>query len=273
MSLITKSLLTINAENLTHLFSGLKSLYNFSGIDENRKNYIINKVQKYGYLPYPHIKALEELTEAETLLAIEEKLKLNNIYKDGKFDFQPENISPASRAGYKNSDWINKEGHNIKLVNLAGLGNGNETKEPGKFVDWLKQLAILPAGNLEQRILATTMYVIPFHPREFGCAYLPKSSEVSENLEDVLIKENLELDAKNQVRLFLALSQLAGHPTMYDVLPQTGRFSKTVLALPYIARWFDIKELTDKLTEELEKIALKVAQTHNLIFVEIVKII
>jgi len=273
MNLITKPLLTINSENLTQLFAGLKSLYNFASIDENRKNYIINKVQKYGYLPYPHIKALEELTEAETLLALEEKLKLNNIYKDEKFDFKLENISPVSRAGYKNSDWIDKEGHNIKLVNLAGLGNGNETKEPGKFIDWLKQLVILPSGNLKQGILATTMYVIPFHPREFGCAYLPKSSEVSENLEDSLLKENLELDAKNQVRFFLALSQLAGHPTMYDVLPQTGRFSKTVLAQPYIARWFDIKELTDKLTEEAEKIALKLSQTNNFIFVERVKII
>ena len=273
MSLITKSLLTINSENLTHIFAGLKSLYNVAAIDENRKNYIINKVQKYGYLPYPHIKTLEELTEAETLLALEEKLKLNNTYKDEKFSFNAENISPVNRAGYKDSSWINKEGHNVKLVNLAGLGNGNKTKEPGKFVDWLKQLVTLPNGNVEQGVLATTMYVIPFHPREFGCAYLPKSSEVSENLEDDLLKEKFELDAKNQVRLFLALTQLAGHPTMYDVLPQTGRFSKTVLASPYVARWFDIKDLTNKLTEETEKIALKLAQTHNFIYVERAKII
>lgn len=268
MSLITKPLLTINSENLTHILNNLKFLYNFESIEENRKNYIINKVQKYGYLPYPHIKALEELTEAETLLALEEKLKLNNIYKDEKFNFKPENISPVSRAGYKNSSWINKEGHNVKLVNLAGLGNGNKTKEPGKFIDWLKQLVTLPSGNLEQGVLATTMYLIPFHPREFGCAYLPKSSEVSENLEDSLLKEKLELDAKNQIRLFLALSQLAGHPTMYDVLPQTGRFSKTILAMPYVARWFDIKDLTNKLTEEAEKIALKLAQNNNFTFKE-----
>ena len=272
MSLITKSLLTINSENLTHIFAGLKSLYNVTAIDENRKNYIINKVQKYGYLPYPHIKALEELTEAETLLALEEKLKLNNIYKDEKFSFNAENISPVSRAGYKDSSWINKEGHNVKLVNLAGLGNGNETKEPGKFIDWLKQLVTLPGGNLEQGVLATTMYVIPFHPREFGCAYLPKSSEVSENLEGGLLKETFDLDAKNQVRLFLAFTQLAGHPIMYDVLPQTGRFSKTVLAAPYVARWFDIKDLTNKLTVETEKIALKLAQTDNFTFEETEKI-
>src|SRR3989339_335324 len=251
MSLITKALLTINSENLTHIFAGLKSLYNVAAIDENRKNYIINKVQKYGYLPYPHIKTLEELTEAETLLALEEKLKLNNTYKDEKFNFNTENISPVTRSGYKDSSWINKEGHNVKLVNLAGLGNGNKTKEPGKFIDWLKQLVTLPSGNVEQGVLATTMYIIPFHPREFGCAYLPKSSEVSENLEDDLLKEKFELDAKNQVRLFLALTQLAGHPTMYDVLPQTGRFSKTVLANPHVARWFDIRELISLLKNDL----------------------
>lgn len=294
MSFITKSLLTINSENLTNIFAGLKALYNFAGIDENRKNYIINKVQKYGYLPYSYIKALEELTEAETLLALEEKLKLNNTYNEDKFNFNDENISPVSRAGYQNSRWINKEGHNVKLVNLAGLGNGNKTKEPGKFIDWLKQLVILPAGNIEQGILATTMYIIPFHPREFGCAYLPKSSEVSEKLEDPILKEELrceagvknlkddcfdledlnsfKLDAKNQVRLFLSLAQLAGHPTMYDVLPQTGRFSKTVLAAPYVARWFDIKDLTDKLTVEIEKIALKLAQNNNAVFEETEKI-
>ena len=273
MDLTKESLLVINSENLTHIFNSLKSLYNFAEINENRKNYIVNEINKYGYLPYPHIKALEELTEAETLLALEEKLKFNNTYNNEKFNFESENISPVSRIGYKNSGWINKESHNIKLINLSGLGDGNKTKEPGKFIDWLKQLVTLPSGNIEKGILATTMYLIPFHPREFGCAYLPKSSEVSENLEEKLLKENLELDVKNQVRLFLALSQLAGHPTMYDVLPQTGRFSKTVLAAPYVARWFDIKELTNNLNEEAEKIALKLSQNHNFIFIERIKII
>lgn len=273
MSIITKSLLTINSENLTHIFNGLKAFYNVNSIDESRKNYIVSEVQKYGYLPYPHIKALEELTEAETLLAIEEKLKYNNTYNNGNFNFNPENISAIKRAGYSNSSWINKEGHNVKLVNLAGLGNGNKSKEPGKFIDWLKQLVILPSGNIEKGILATTMYLIPFHPREFGCAYLPKSSEVSENLEDALLKEKFELDAKNQVRLFLALSQLAGHPTMYDVLPQTGRFSKTVLSKPYIARWFDVKDLISRLSDETEKISVKLAKNHNFVYVERVKTI
>lgn len=45
------------------------------------------------------------------------------------------------------------------------------------------------------------------------------------------------MDAKEQVKTFITLSQLAGHPVIYDILPQTGRFSKAVLANPEIARW------------------------------------
>ncbi|MFH0702842.1 MAG: hypothetical protein V2B14_04810 [bacterium] len=251
----------ISSDNLTALFKKLKSVYNVENIEKNRKDFIINQVKKYGYLPYPHIKALEELSEAETIIGLEEKLKFNNIYNKEKFTFKE--TSPVKRAGFSSSSWVKTEQHNIKLINLAGLGNGNNSKEPGKFIDWLKQLLILPAGNIEKSILGTTVYLIPFHPRDFGCAYLPTSSEVSPNLEDSLIKNKLGLDAKEQVKLFLALAQLAGHPTMYDVLPQTGRFSKIVLANPHIARWFDIKELINKLCEDLNQIAENLKQNHH----------
>lgn len=271
MSIIKESLLEINSENLTHIFSKLKALYNIEKVEESRKIFICEEVRKYGYLPYPHIKALQELTEAETIIAFEEKLKLNNTYNNEKFNFNSENISAVNRAGFKNSEWINKENHNIKLINLAGLGNGNKTKEAGKFIDWLKQLVTLPSGNIAKGILSTTMYLIPFHPREFGCAYLPKSSEVSENLESAVLKEKLWLDAKNQVRLFIAFAQLAGHPVIYDVLPQTGRFSKTVLAATYVARWFDVKDLIKKLTAEINNISKKMEFCHNPELVERVK--
>lgn len=95
-------------------------------------------------------------------------------------------------------------------------------------------------------MLGTTVYLIPFHPREFGCAYLPVSTEVSPHIEDKRITEKLGLDTKQQVQLFVKLAQLAGHCVIYDVLPQTGRFSKMVLANPSIARWYDIKELIEK---------------------------
>ena len=128
---------------------------------------------------------MEELTDAEVLCGLETKWELNGIFTDGKFDFT--NPSVLFRNNIKNSSWLQKEGHDIKLVNLAGLGDGNNTEECGKFSDWLKQLLILPSGNLENGIFSTTMYLIPFHPREFGCAYLPTASNVSSKLEDKTI--------------------------------------------------------------------------------------
>lgn len=254
-----------NAAGLSEIFSRLKIIYNFNEIREDRKSYIIKTIKKYGYLPYPHIKILEEFTPAETILGIEEKLKLNKVYSGNNFTFNNnDEISPVKRAGFSNSSWLKIEQHSIKLINLAGLGSGNSNTEPGKFIDWLKQLLILPAGNLSRNVLGTTMYLIPFHPRDFGCAYLPTSSDVSPNLEDKLIFEKLQLNAKKQVQLFILLSQLAGHPVMYDVLPQTGRFSKIILANPYIARWFDVKELIEKLDINLSDICEKLKNESNL---------
>lgn len=245
----------LDSNTLTTLFNKLKTLYKTDFVDTDKKKQIINIVSNYGYLPYPFVKAQEELSPAETLIGIEEKLKQNHIYTNNEFLFTQEEISPVKRAGFTNSEWIKTEQHNIKLINLAGLGNGNKSKDAGKFIDWLKQLLILPTGNLSKGVLGTTMYLIPFHPRDFGCAYLPTSSEVSPNLEDTEIKNSLNLDAKEQVQLFLTLTQLAGHPVMYDVLPQTGRFSKVILANPYIARWFDVNNLINKLDNDLNQIA------------------
>ena len=110
---------------------------------------------------------------------------------------------------------------------------------------------------MNNNIFNTTIYLIPFHPREFGCAYLPKSSEVSEALLDKNIEELTGLDAKGQVKLFIELAQLAGHPVIYDILPQTGRFSKAVLANPFIARWFDIPKLDEEILKQIDVIAEK----------------
>ncbi len=241
----------ISPEWLTRIFSELEKIYDCSKIDSQKAGYLSGLIQKFGYLPYPHQKALEELTDAETIFCIKEKLKLNNTYKNNEFCFDIDQISPVKRAGYKDSSWCQKEQHNIKLINLAGLGNGNKSQEPGKFIDWLKQVVTLPIGDINSGVLATTIYLIPFHPREFGCAYLPTSSDVSTGLMDKKLQESFAFDAKNQVQLFLTIAQLAGHPTMFDVLPQTGRFSKGVIANPFVARWFNIKELISFLKEAL----------------------
>lgn len=256
---------------INEIFSKLKEVYNFEEISDDRKKYLKDLVEKHQYLPFPHIKTLDELTPAEVLFALETKWKINKVYDGTSFSFENENVSVLARNNIKDSNWIKKEGHDIKLINLAALGNGNESKECGKFIDWLCQLLILPYGNIERGIFPTTLYLIPFNEREFGCAYLPKSNDVSANLEDKKLKDELGLDAKAQVQLFITLAQLAGHPVIYDVLPQTGRFAKMLLANPHIARWFDVKELKDKIKNSSELVAKELEKTYDKEDVDIVK--
>ena len=251
-----------NSQILNDFYSKLKEKYSFDSISEDRKEIIRDLMNKYGYIPYSYSKALSELTDSEVLYALEYKWRSNNVMDtSGKFMFA--NPSVLARNNVTNSDWIKREGHNIKLINLAGLGNGNETEEPGKFMDWLRQLAILPTGNLSNGIFNTTIYLIPFHPREFGCAYLPTSSEVSPNLEDKSLTELTGQGVEQQVKNFIMLSQLAGHPVIYDILPQTGRYSKAVLAHPYIARWFDINGLVEELEKSLDKVCMELKDVNS----------
>lgn len=256
---------------ITEIFTKLSKHYDVDKIPSDRKNYLRNIMIKHGYLNYPYIKAMEELTSAEVLYALQFKWIDNHIFNDGKFRFDRDKISPLARNGVKNSNWIKKEGHDIKLINLAGLKDGNKTKETGKFMDWMRQLLILPTGNLANDIYNTTIYLIPFHPREFGCAYLPKSSEVSESLFDKEIFELTGLDAKEQVQTFITFAQLAGHPVIYDILPQTGRFSKAVLANPSIARWYDINELINLLNRKTETVACEMSKVYDSDDIEVVK--
>ena len=243
-------------ENLNSFYSKLKEMYSFESISEERKNYLKSTVEKYGYLPYPQVKALEELTDAEVLFALESKWAANGIFENGSFNFSKS--SALARNNVKDSSWLQKEGHDIKLINLAGLGNNSETC--GKFMDWLRELLILPSGNLSSNIFGTTMYLIPFHPREFGCAYLPTASCVSPTLEDKSISEKTGCGVDAQVKLFIQMSQLAGHPVIYDILPQTGRFSKIVLTNPECARWFDINALITELSKNVDEAASKLSE-------------
>ena len=256
---------------LNEFYTKLRRRYNFDNISVKRKTELKNTISKYGYLNYPHVKALEELTNEEVLYGLELKWKKNNVFKNGKFSFANNAVSPLARNNVKNSDWIKKEGHNIKLINLAGLGDGNNTETTGKFFDWLRQLLILPTGDLSNNIFNTTIYLIPFHPREFGCAYLPKSSEVSDALLDKDLEQITGLNVKQQVQMFIELAQLAGHPVIYDILPQTGRFSKAVLANPYIARWFDITEIQNMVLKKIETAAQILKEAYDKEDVDVVK--
>lgn len=248
-------------DGLNDFYLELKEFYPFDSIPEDRKDCIKSMMEKYGYLPYPHIKALEELTDAEVLYALETKWENEGVFEGGKFNFTKSSV--LARNNIKDSSWLQKEGHDIKLVNLAGLGNGNIKDEPGHFMDWLRELLILPTGNLENGIFNTTMYLIPFHPREFGCAYLPTASCVSPNLEDRTIYEKTGLNADGQVKMFIQMTQLAGHPVIYDILPQTGRFSKIVLTTPECARWFDINALMSELFKNVDSVASELSNKYS----------
>lgn len=242
------------AKELTMFLKKLKEIYRGEDISEGRKAYLRRIIKKYGYLPYPHIRALEELNAADTLYGLQIKWKLNGVFENDTFKFNKGEISPVERYNINNSSWMKHEQHNIKLINLAALGNGNYSPAPGNFVDWLKQILILPSGNIEKQILATTIYLIPFHPRDFGCAYLPSSTGIADSVKDSYLTGKLGISAEEQVQLFITLAQLAGHPVIYDILPQTSRFSKEVLANPSIVRWFDVKSLIESLDKEIDKI-------------------
>ena len=262
--------ITKDAE-LNSIYQKIKEKYSFDNIPDIRKKYLSMRIQKFGYLPYSFRKAQEELTEEETLYLLEEKWKKCEVFKDGVFSFKNNQVSPLARNQEKHSDWIQKEGHNIKLINLAALGNGNKSKKVGKFFDWLKQLVILPTGNSANNIYNTTLYLIPFHPREFGCAYLPKSNEVSDKLNDEALEELTGMDVKKQVQIFIEMAQLAGHPVIYDILPQTGRFSKFVLANPQVARWYDIEELQKQLMAKVDEVAEFLSKDNDQDDIQIVK--
>lgn len=256
---------------LNAFYSALKELFDYDSVSEERKLYLSEVMNEYGYLNYPHIKALEELTPAETLFCLEFKWKNNGVFSAGNFLFENNEISVLQRNKIYSPDWISKEGHEIKLINLPALSNGNITNECAKFIDWLKQLLILPTGNLKFGILNTTIYLVPFHPREFGCAYLPLGMEASETLYDSVIGEKTGYDATQQVATFIKMAQLAGHPVIYDILPQISRFSKYVLLKPYIARWFDINELISKITDKVDEIAFFLNDEYPKTDVDIVK--
>ena len=266
-----KECVSAKDKELNKIYESLKKAYPFDNIPELRKKYLSMHIQKYGYLTYSFQKAQDELTNEEVLYALEEKWKQNKVFKDGKFSFRYNQISVLERNHEKNSDWFKKEGHNIKLINLAALGNGNKSQDTGKFFDWLKQLLILPTGNLDNGIYNTTIYLIPFHPREFGCAYLPKSSEVSSKLNDEHIQEITGMNVKEQLQTFITMAQLAGHPVIYDILPQTGRFSKFVLANPNVARWYDITELQKSLEAKVDEVAEFLSKDHDADDIKITK--
>ena len=75
-------------ESLNEIYSKLKKLYKVDEISDDRKIYLNDLMDKNGFLPYPHIKALEELSNAEVLFALEKKWINEGVMKNGVFSFE-----------------------------------------------------------------------------------------------------------------------------------------------------------------------------------------
>lgn len=254
-----------------NLYSKVRELYLEDAISDERKNELSLLIEKYGYLPYSQAKAIKNLTPSEVIFCLEKKLEINESYKNSKLIIENNKISAVERNGFTNADWIKREQHEIKLINLAGLGDSSKEELPAKFIDWLRQIVILPSGNKKKNILSSSIYLIPFTPRDFGNAYLMAGTEeISSKLEDNKLK-GAEISLKDSIKLFITLAQLSGHPVIYDVLPKSGRFSKTVLFHPEIVRWIDVNFMINKISEALNSVANKLAQEYDEDDIEIVK--
>ena len=59
---------TNSAELLNDFYSKIKEMYSFDLIPEERKELLKSTMEKYGYLPYSQIKALEDHTEGTAVL-------------------------------------------------------------------------------------------------------------------------------------------------------------------------------------------------------------
>ena len=76
--------------NFTHceldvLLSKIAQVYRIEEVNDDRKKYLSKTIKKYGYLPYPQFKVLQELTPAETIFTLIEKLKYAKTFSDDKF--------------------------------------------------------------------------------------------------------------------------------------------------------------------------------------------
>ena len=83
---------TSSVDNLNDFYSQLREMYSFETISAERKDYLKSTMAEYGYMPYPHIKALEELSDAEVLWALESKWEAQGVFKDGKFDYTKSSV-------------------------------------------------------------------------------------------------------------------------------------------------------------------------------------
>ena len=55
------------AQSVNEMYSALKDLYKPESISEERRNYLSDLMNKYGYIPYSYSKACSELSDADVI--------------------------------------------------------------------------------------------------------------------------------------------------------------------------------------------------------------
>lgn len=207
-------------------------------------------IKKYGYLPIPFDLAQEKLSDLDVFLIFEAILLEQGTMVDGHISG---NKNPLSALKYNDTSWIYREQLKIETLCLSGLCSSNQNLV---FRNYLLKIITTPKGNKKELLPATAFYLLPFYRRDpaFSSAYCPLSVEVDSRLCDEKIKEKLGWDQEFQLQIFLHLCQLAGHPILIDLLPQAGRFSKTVFADPECFLWNDLQLLADGLNSAVLEI-------------------
>lgn len=221
----------------TKQYQHLKAHYCQNFPQNINKHRIKKIVEKYNYIPLPFSVAKEELSDVDIFVALDTML-------------QKECKHPLEDLGYTTNSWLHQEQHKIETLCLSGF----KDSESGFFRNYLIKIITTPKGNAKLKLPATTFYLLPPYRRDmaFSSVYCPISTEIE--VEDSDLKNSLNWDGETQLRFFIELSQKIGHPVIMDLLPQAGRFSKTVFAHPECFLWSDLQPLAEQLTQKVHEI-------------------
>jgi len=74
-----------SAKELDILIAKICHIYEVAHIDSKRQSYLSETMDKYGYLPYPQFKVLQELTPAEAIFCLIKKLQNSKAIVNSKF--------------------------------------------------------------------------------------------------------------------------------------------------------------------------------------------
>ncbi|WP_372370792.1 hypothetical protein [Candidatus Uabimicrobium sp. HlEnr_7] len=221
----------------TKLYKNLKSHYCKKFPNDIKNCQIRAAVQTYGYIPLAFEIAQKELSNQDIFIALDTLL-------EKKYNH------PIEDLGYETSSWLHQEQHKIETLCMSGFRDSDR----GFFRNYLIKIITTPKGNTQLQLPATTFYLLPPYRRDmaFSSVYCPISTEI--DIEDEDLRQNLGWDGEKQLSFFIRLSQSIGHPIVIDLLPQVGRFSKTIFAHPECFLWNDLKHLISHLEQKIHEI-------------------